>query len=135
MGLLSKARHVFFVVFLFSATASAHEDHHHVSGDPILTMVDIVMGLKHFPTRAERDQLKDIASHTKDPNIKVIANALIHMRHSVKEEDKAKLEKIIADKSALGDVRKLAEIVSSINHKPSRSDKQELAALSHHHQQ
>lgn len=111
-------------------SAWAGEGHHHFSGDPIKAMADIIIGIKHFPNKAERAQLKDIMSHTNDSNIKTIAAAMVNMRHSVKNEDKEKLISIVNDKNADANARLLAKILYDFSHKPGREDKQKLTEIS-----
>jgi len=115
-----------------SSTIVAGEGHHHFSGDPVKSIAEIVMGLKHFPSKKERTQLKDISSHSKDTNIKTISHALINMRHSLKAQDKDNLENILNDKNVSEEIKMLAEIVHNLNHKPSRADKQKLSTLTGH---
>ncbi len=104
-------------------------DHEHFPDDPVKTMANIVMELKHFPDKHERHQLQDMLSHSDDLAVKTIATALLDMRHTVKEKDKAALEKIINTPDAPDRLRLLARVVHDIKHKPGREAKQQLAKL------
>lgn len=106
--------------------------HHHFSGDPVKAMAEIIISLKHFPSKSERRQLNDIASHSDDPQVKVIAHALLNMRHTAKDQDKTNLKVIMNDKSADTNIKLLAKIIHELNHKPTRNDKQMLSQITSH---
>ncbi len=104
-----------FCIFLLNGFSIAGEGHQHFSGDPIKAMAEMVIKLKHFPSKSEKKQLKDIISHSDNQNVKTIATALVNMRHSAKEEDKAKLKNIINSESASSDLKALAKVVHELN--------------------
>jgi len=100
------------------------------SSDAIRSMAAITMGLQHFPSDAEKEQLKAIVDSDDSTEEEAsIAMALMNMKHQVAAGDAQRLHAIVEDDSADADAKTLAEILLGINHMPSDADKAKLAAL------
>lgn len=99
-------------------------------GHALKTMAEITMNLNHYPSDAEKAELKAIIdSDDSSEEEAAIAMALSNMQHSVTEKDAERLADIVDDDAADASARKLAGILLSINHRPSDDDKKALAAL------
>lgn len=121
------AKHFFYLivafVLLIASPVQAGEQ------ESLKNMANIMMHLNHFPSDAEKKQLSSIADSTKSAGIKVIANAMINLQHSASAADKKRLQAVIDDENTPENVKTLASIVQSINHKPTRDDKQKLSTM------
>ncbi len=96
----------------------------------IAEMSNVMIGLQHYPSDAEKARLKQIAADANtSAQEKTIATALMNMEHNVSSGDKAKLKQIADDASAPANVRELAGILMNMSHKPSAEDKAKLQKL------
>jgi hypothetical protein len=96
----------------------------------VLTMAGILANLNHFPSDAEKEQLKKIvADKATTQHERVIAQALLNVQHKVIGEDRPKLEGVVKDKTTAGSVRRLAQVILNLNHTPSDAEKAELKKL------
>lgn len=87
--------------------------------DSISTMAKIVIGLKHFPSDADKAALAAIANGDGSADEKAVAQAIANIAHKVTDADKAKLQSVIDGDSASSQLRTLAQVVAGINHVPS----------------
>lgn len=93
-------------------------------------MSNMIIGLNHYPSDAEKARLQEIASDANaSAQEKTIATALMNMQHSVSDDDKAKLKQIADDAAAPANIREVAGILMTISHKPSADDKAKLQKL------
>jgi len=100
------------------------------NSDAIRTMASITMTLNHFPSDADKEQLKAIVDSDDSTEEEAsIAMALMNMQHQVTAGDAQRLHAIVEDDAADADAKTLAEILLGINHMPSDADKAKLAAL------
>lgn len=98
--------------------------------DSIRTMAGITMRLQHFPSDADKEQLKAIIDSDDSTEEEAsIAMALMNLQHQVAAGDAQRLHAIVEDDAADGDAKTLAEILLTIKHMPSDADKARLAAL------
>ena len=94
------------------------------------TMADITMTLNHYPSDSEKQTLMAIAESDDSSESEItVATGISNMKHQVAAGDKEKLHSIIADDSAPADLRALASILISINHKPTESDIEQLKKI------
>ncbi|MEE8243903.1 MAG: hypothetical protein V3R27_02825 [Pseudomonadales bacterium] len=87
--------------------------------EAVTTMANIVIGLKHFPSDADKAALAAIADGDSSDAEKSVASAIANISHKVTDADKATLAAISADDDASAELRKLAMIVGNLNHMPS----------------
>lgn len=87
--------------------------------DAVATMANIVISLKHFPSDSDKSALAAIGESDSSDGVKTVAQAIAGISHKVTAADLAKLEALAANDSESDSLRKLASIVSSINHMPS----------------
>ncbi|WP_018294519.1 hypothetical protein [Mariprofundus ferrooxydans] len=103
-------------------TASAH--------GALSEMVTIIIHLNHYPTANDKKVLAEIAA---DPQAtagdKVIAGALMRMRHRVEGADADALRKLASDDATPASEKKLATILLGIAHHPSSTDVAKLKAI------
>lgn len=93
-------------------------------------MAGIVMKLNHYPSDAEKAELKAIVANKESTEQeRTIATAISNMDHKVAAGDADKLKQVMNDMSAPAEVRDLAGIVLKISHKPSKEDKRKLEML------
>ncbi len=93
-------------------------------------MAGIVMNLNHYPSDAEKAELKAItANKDSTEQERAIATAISNMEHKVAAGDADKLKQVMNDMSAPAEVRDLAGIVMNFSHKPSKEDKRKLEML------
>lgn len=93
-------------------------------------MAGIVMKLNHYPSDAEKAELKAIAANKESTEQeRTIASAITNMEHKVAAGDAEKLKQVMNDTSAPAEVRDLAGIVLKISHKPSEEDKRKLETM------
>jgi len=135
-----------FLLFLFfsllgsqaiiAGEGHAHNDgHSHAksskmhSGNAVQTMASIMINLNHYPNANEKELLKKIVKTTDSRHEKIIAEAMINLRHKASSSDKAKLDMVMNDGSANKNIRELAGIVYNLSHQPSGSDKKMLSAM------
>jgi hypothetical protein len=115
-----------FVLFLgvVATAASAAES------KAVQTMAGVLVHLRHFPTAADKQSLKQIAEDKSATNDeRTVARALMGVRHTVAAADKPKLEAIVGDDKAASSVKTLASVILNLKHMPSESDKEKLKAL------
>lgn len=111
------------LIFSLSSFASPDSDKNEQA---IKSIAQILSHVNHFPSAAEKKKLQEIADNSKSANIRVLANAMINMQHSVGSADKAKLKTILNDAHADDDAKELASILMHFNHQPSSADKKKL---------
>jgi len=93
-------------------------------------MANIMMGLDHRPSAAEKQTLKAIIDNSASkPWERTIATAIMNLEHHATAADRQKLEGLMQDDSVPADARELAGIVANINHHPSAEDKEELRKM------
>lgn len=93
-------------------------------------MANIVMGLNHHPSAAEKQTLKMIIDNgASAPWERTIATAIMNLDHHASPADKKKLQGLMQDDSVPEAGRELAGIVANINHKPSAEDKGKLRKM------
>lgn len=93
-------------------------------------MAGIVMKLNHYPSDAEKAELKAIAADKESTDQeRMIATAISNMEHKVTAGDAGKLKQVMNDMSASAEVRDLAGIVLKISHNPSKEDKRKLETM------
>jgi len=96
----------------------------------IKTMASILAGLNHYPSSAEKKQLKTIASDSHaSANVRTLAQAMVNIDHSISGADKPKLKKITNDGNASENERDLANILLNLSHKASSADKHKLHGM------
>lgn len=98
------------------------------AGNAVKTMAQILIGLNHYPSAAEKDKLKGMMS-SMTANEKIIATAMINLNHSASAADKKKLAVIMKSNSATAGEKALAKIVAGLNHMVSADDKKVLSGL------
>jgi len=114
---------------LFSSLQPAYAD-----GSAVSTMANIMIGLKHFPSDADKTALTAIVENSDSSDAeKGIAMAIANIQHKVTAADKEKLTAIAADEHASGALRKLAAIVGGTNHMPSAADIEKLQEIAAGH--
>lgn len=96
----------------------------------VQAMAGILADLNHFPSDAEKEQLKKIvtAKETTEHE-RVVAQALLNVQHKVSGEDRPKLEAVIKDPSAPEPVKTLARTIVNLNHTPTDAEKAQLKKL------
>jgi hypothetical protein len=96
----------------------------------VQTMAGILANLNHFPSDAEKEQLKKlIADKETTQHERVVAQSLLNVQHKVSGEDRPKLEAVIKDPKAPEAVKTLARTIVNLNHTPSDAEKAELKKL------
>jgi hypothetical protein len=96
----------------------------------VQTMAGILATLNHFPSDAEKEQLKKIvADKGTTEHERIVAQALLNVEHKVSGEDRPKLEGVVKDKTAPEGVRTLAQVILNLNHTPTDAEKAELKKL------
>jgi len=95
----------------------------------VAAMARIVLSLQHFPSDADKQALAEITAGESSDSVKVVADAIANISHSVGASEKAALEVIAADPEESANLRDLALIVVGINHMPSAEAKVALGAL------
>lgn len=94
------------------------------------TMAEIMIGLHHYPSDAEKDKLKKLAAEAStSADEKIIAQALLNLKHQPAAADKPKLAAITKDAAAPAAVKSLAKILLNLNHQPSDADAAELKQI------
>jgi hypothetical protein len=87
------------------------------------TMAEIMIGLNHYPSDAEKDKLNKLAGEaTTTADEKTIAHALVNLKHKADAADVPKLEAVTKDAAAPAAVKSLASILLSLSHHPSDAD-------------
>jgi len=93
-------------------------------------MVTIIIHLNHYPTADDKKVLAEIAA---DPQAtagdKIIAGALMRMRHRVEGADADALRKLANDDATPASEKELATILLGIAHHPSSTDVAKLKAI------
>ncbi len=97
--------------------------------EAIKNMANILMHLNHYPSDAEKKQLRNMAANSDSEHVKILATAMVNMEHSATAADKRKLKQLMDDKSASEQEKTLASILYNLHHKPSRADKQALSTM------
>ncbi len=97
--------------------------------EAVKNMANILLGLNHFPSDAEKDQLSNIINTNDSEDVKAIATAIKNMHHSASDSDKAKLKTVMDNDAASANVKSLASIVYDLTHKPSSDDKKALSGM------
>ena len=92
-------------------------------------MAKILIHLNHYPSSTEKNQLSNIIKHANSDHEKIVANAILNLHHSASSSDKKQLKNVMNDSSAPENLKNIARIVYHLNHKPTGSDKQTLAAI------
>ena len=94
------------------------------------TMAKIMISLNHYPSDADKDQLRKVVMEaTTSAQEKTIAQALLNLNHKPADADKPKLEAITKDAATPAAVKSLASILLSLNHKPTDSDAAKLKKI------
>ncbi|MDH3643176.1 MAG: hypothetical protein OES38_13835 [Gammaproteobacteria bacterium] len=130
-------RHSFGITAMLLATALcaplAHSDSHSQSQmGAVATMANIVIGLQHFPSDADKAALAAIAEGDASSSVKAVARAIANISHKVSADDQATLATIAADESEPAELRELASIVNGVNHVPSAEAVAALQGLASH---
>jgi len=100
------------------------------ASEAVREMAGIMVHLEHYPSDAEKAQLKDIIdSKTSTAQERVLAAAITNLKHHAADADKSKLKQVMDDTSAPAEIRELAGIVLNINHMPSAADKSKLEQM------
>lgn len=97
----------------------------------IRMMAGILMSLRHSPSYADRQALEKILvddNATTFPE-RVVAEALLHVRHIVRPEEKAKLEALITDQSVPASITILATVLVTFTHTVTEADRERLEPL------
>jgi hypothetical protein len=99
------------------------------SNSVIYQMAEIMNRLKHYPSPAGKDILRNIIKrkNTKE-NERVIAAGILGLEHHVMMADKPKLKKVIETSESMSE-RDLASIVLNLDHRPTSADKIKLSAM------
>jgi len=93
-------------------------------------IANIVAGINHFPSDAQKQQLQAIADdESAGSSMQVIASAVINIQHAANAEGKAAMAQIIVDGEAPDSAKALAKIVMAFNHVASAEAKEILAGL------
>lgn len=93
-------------------------------------MAGVVMNLNHYPSDAQKTELKAIvANKGSTEQERVIAAAISNLEHKVAAGDAEKLKQVMNDMSAPAEVRDLAGIILKISHKPGKEDKRKLEMM------
>jgi len=101
-----------------------------LAGDAVSEMATIVINLKHYPSEAEKKQLKAIIDDRHSTaGEKLIAGALMRMQHQVGDDDAKKLMKLEADETTPDAERQLSRILRGIAHQPTDEDIRRLNSL------
>jgi hypothetical protein len=97
----------------------------------IRMMAGILMNLTHSPSHADRQALEKILVDDNATTLaeRVVAEALLHVRHTVRPEDKAKLEALIADRSLPASITILAIVLVTFTHTVTEAQREELKPL------
>lgn len=104
-----------FLGITFSAPLAYSDSH----AGAVATMANIVIGLKHFPSDADKAALAAIADSDASDSVKAVANAIAGISHKASDEDTATLATISEDDSEPAELRELASIVNGLMHVPS----------------
>lgn len=100
------------------------------ASEAVRGMAGIVMNLSHYPSDAQKTELKAIvANKGSTEQERVIAAAISNLEHKVAAGDADKLKRVMNDMSVPVEVRDLAGIVLKISHKPSAEDKRNLEMM------
>ncbi len=93
-------------------------------------IAEILVGLNHFPSDAEKAVLMDIAQdQSNGQGIRAVAQAVHDMQHSLSAESKEAMAQIMASDCADPRAKALAEIVSGINKMAGDQAKASLQAM------
>jgi hypothetical protein len=96
----------------------------------VQTMAGVLLRLNHFPTDAEKANLKMIVDDKIATEAeRTVAQALINVQHKVAGADAPKLQAIVKDPAASESVKTLAAVILSLNHTPTDADKEKLKKI------
>lgn len=111
------------------ANADSHSDS---QGSAVATMANVMIGLQHFPSDADKAALAAIAEGDASSSVKAVASAIANISHKASADDQATLAAIAGDESEPAELRELASIVSGVNHVPSAEAVAALQSLASH---
>ena len=114
------------------APLALSDSHSGSQGGAIAKMANIVIGLQHFPSDADKEALAAIAEGDSSDSVKAVASAIANISHKVSADDQATLAAIAADESEPAELRELASIVNGVNHVPSAEAVAALQRLASH---
>ncbi|MEQ8483461.1 MAG: hypothetical protein RIB46_03775 [Pseudomonadales bacterium] len=120
-------RHLKSITFVLCIAAGmpAWADGHTAS-----TLADILTGMNHFPSEADKAALNEVAADaTVSDNLRAIADAIAGIAHTPTAEDQARLNGILASDAASAQEKTLAKAVLRFEHKLTVEDAAALGSL------
>jgi hypothetical protein len=113
------------LVLCIAAGMPAWADGHTAS-----TLADILTGMNHFPSEADKAALSEVAADaTVSDNLRAIADAIAGIAHTPTAEDQARLNGILASDSASAEEKTLAKAVLRFEHKLTVEDAAALESM------